>query len=82
MRALGIRRYRFVTDGKRMDWRLPNKAVAQVWGHAKEYVAWLRWTLGARKAEWDSRRKATQSDPEYLRAVAAERKNAESAGSW
>jgi hypothetical protein len=62
-----------------MDWRLPNKALAQVWGHAKEYVARLRWELGAPKAKWDSRSRATATDPAYLRAVAAERKKAEAA---
>jgi hypothetical protein len=79
MRAAGIRTYRFVTDGKRMDWRLPNKALAQVWGHAKEYVARLRWELGAPKARWDSRSKGTAADSAYLRAVAAERQRAEAA---
>jgi hypothetical protein len=28
MQRAGVRTYRFVTDGKRMDWRLPNKAGA------------------------------------------------------
>jgi hypothetical protein len=52
MRALGIRTYRFITDGKRMDWRLPNKALAQVWGQRKDYVARLRWMLGAPTAKF------------------------------
>jgi hypothetical protein len=62
-----------------MDLRVPNKTPAQVWGHVKEYVAWLRWTLGAQKAKWDSRRKTTYSNPAYLRSVAEEAKRAEAA---
>jgi hypothetical protein len=62
-----------------MNWRLPNKALAQVWGHAKEYVARLRWELGAPKARWDSRSKATATNPAYLRAVAAEERRAAAA---
>jgi hypothetical protein len=76
MRAVGIKTYRPESIGQRMDWRLPNKALAHVWGQRKDYVARLRWILGAGKAKWDSRRKATSSDRAYLRALAAERERA------
>jgi hypothetical protein len=59
MRAAGIKTYRLPSVGQEMNWRLPNKTLGEVWGHAKEYVARLRWELGAPRAKWDSRRKAS-----------------------
>jgi hypothetical protein len=50
MRAAGMKTYRLESIGQRMDWRLPNKPLSQVWGHAKQYVARLR-RFPARKAK-------------------------------
>ncbi len=79
LRALGVRPFRRASVLAKVNWRLPNATLCQVWNLAPTYVAAMRWSRGERKAEWDSRSRATYTDAGYLRALAAERRKAEAA---
>ena len=62
------------------DWRLPNADLAMVWGVAAAVVATFRSRLGVGSAKWRGNDRQRREDPEYRRALAAEKRRAKKMG--
>lgn len=62
---------------REIDWRLPNRDLAAVWGTTARYIANLRARLGAGPARWNARRRELTKDPGYRQALAQERRKAQ-----
>ncbi len=75
LRAAGIRAFR-KSSQRRLDWRLPNRDLANIWGLSNHYVATLRLRLGIGPARWDLRGGANITNPEYRTLIQREKLNA------
>ncbi|HXE52462.1 MAG TPA: hypothetical protein VN541_05570 [Tepidisphaeraceae bacterium] len=62
---------------RNVDWRLPNRDLAQIWGASPRYIANLRARLDAGPAQWNARRRETDQNAKYAAALAQERQKAE-----
>jgi hypothetical protein len=63
------------TEHRKLDWRLPNRDLAAIWGLSGHYVATLRLRLNVGPAKWDIRGGATIDDPAYRKLLKSERVN-------
>jgi hypothetical protein len=59
-----------------LDWRLPNRDLAELYGVSVQHVANLRFRLGARPALWDARGGRSLTDRHYLAARKKEEQKA------
>jgi hypothetical protein len=60
-----------------IDWRLPNRDLAVVWGTTARYIANLRARLRAGQARWNARRRDLSRDTAYRQALAHEKRKAQ-----
>jgi hypothetical protein len=60
-----------------IDWRLPNRDLAIIWGTTARYIANLRARLRAGPAKWNARRRQLARDPAYRQALAREKRKAQ-----
>lgn len=63
---------------RNIDWRLPNRDLARIWGASPRYIANLRARLGVGPANWNARRREIERNPKYAALVAQERNKAQS----
>ncbi|HWE93349.1 MAG TPA: hypothetical protein VG269_05185 [Tepidisphaeraceae bacterium] len=55
-----------------VDWRLPNRDIARIWGTSAKYVANIRARLQTGSANWDAKSSRIADNPQYQRALAQE----------
>ena len=70
------------SEHRKLDWRLPNRDLASIWGLSGHYVATLRLRLRAGPAKWDLHGGATIDDAAYRNLLRAEKLNARRAASF
>ena len=56
-----------------VDWRLPNRDLALIWGASARYLANVRARLGVGPARWTARARHAPVNPAYAEALAQER---------
>lgn len=71
-----VRRHEPSSPRRDINWQLPNRDLASIWGVNARYIANLRARLHAGPARWTARRRAIGSDPEYNSSVALEKQKA------
>ena len=62
---------------REIDWRLPNRDLAEVWGTTARYVANLRARLRTGPAQWSARNRELSKNPSYRQALAREKQRAQ-----
>lgn len=77
LREHGIRPHEPQSPLRDIDWRLPNRDLAAIWGSSARYVANLRARLGAGPAKWNARRRGLRHDAAYRDALGQERRKAQ-----
>lgn len=76
LREHGIKPHAPQSPLRDIDWRLPNRDLALIWGSSPRYVANLRARLGVGAAKWNARRRGLRQDTAYRAALNRERRRA------
>jgi hypothetical protein len=79
LRESGVRPHESQSPLRDVDWRLPNRDLAEIWGTSPRYIANLRARLGSGRAAWSVRNGDGHRNGKYSAAVAAERKKVKAA---
>jgi len=79
LRENNVRPHEAQSPLRDIDWRLPNRDLAHLWGTSARYVANLRARLGAGPAAWNARSASLDKNRAYAAAVAAEKQKAQRA---
>lgn len=80
LRDRSVRPHQPYSSLRNIDWRLPNRDLADVWGTSARYVANLRARLGAGPSIWSARDPNVARDLGYRAALAQERRKAQVKG--
>jgi hypothetical protein len=78
LREHGVRPHETQSPLRDIDWRLPNRDLAQVWGTSPRYIANLRARVGVGRASWSARNGELHRNGKYAAALAAERQKVKS----
>jgi hypothetical protein len=77
LRDQGVRPHEPRSPLREINWKLPNRDLAQIWGTSARYVANLRARLKVGPAKWNARRRDISRSTEYGAAIARERQKAQ-----
>ena len=76
LRENDIRPHEAQSPLREIDWRLPNRDLAAVWGTSARYIANLRARLAAGPAQWSARNGELKRNRSYANALSAEKQKA------
>jgi hypothetical protein len=76
LRENGVRPHEPQSPLRDVDWRLPNRDLARIWGASPRYIANLRARLNSGPAHWNARRREIGQNARYAAALAQEQKKA------
>ena len=79
LRAHNVRPHDPASRWRGIDWRLPNRDLARIWGTSAKYIANIRARLNVGPADWDAKSSRIAEDTAYQQALAQE--NIKSRGS-
>jgi hypothetical protein len=79
LREHGVRPHESQSPLRDIDWRLPNRDLAQIWGTSPRYIANLRARTGTGRASWNARNGRLHRNGKYAAALAAERRKVKAA---
>jgi hypothetical protein len=79
LREQGVRPHETQSPLRDIDWRLPNRELANIWGTSARYIANLRARVGVGRAEWSARNGSAHRNGKYTAALAAERQKVKAA---
>ena len=73
LREHGVRPHETQSPLRDIDWRLPNRDLASIWGTSPRYIANLRARVGVGRASWSARNGELHRNGKYAAALATER---------
>jgi hypothetical protein len=79
LREHAVRPHETQSPLRDIDWRLPNRDLAGIWGTSPRYIANLRARVGVGRASWSARNSETHRNGKYNAALSAERQKSRAA---
>lgn len=76
LRDNGVRAHEPHSPLRDINWKLPNRDLALVWGTSARYIANLRARLGVGPSQWNARRPDLRRSADYAAALLRERQRA------
>jgi hypothetical protein len=77
LRDGGIKAHEPHSPLREVNWKLPNRDLAVIWGTSARYIANLRARLGVGPSHWNARRPDIRRSTDYGNALARERQRAQ-----
>jgi len=72
LRAHGVKPHDPASRWRGIDWRLPNRDLARIWGTSAKYIANIRARLKVGPAEWDAKSSKIGESLQYQQSLAQE----------